>query len=184
MNDIIKIMNNNKSKKKIVSPSKKEIVLIQKYENGKTMRCIKKRCKDRNKKNTTSIKENENDKNESVVIDKEKDINNEEKNNEKEDDNNKILDNNTEKYNKEENKIIELKVSEQQIEALRRIKLTLANIKSQKKMRNISNKTLKKCNSFAFLNIIRFIKNLSEISRLNSGKINSKRNKLYDYISN
>ncbi len=200
MNEIIKIMNTNKSKKKIVSPkkireklfspSKNEVVLIQNNENGKTMRCIKKRCKDRSKNNTISIKENENDKNESDIIDKEKDKeenNNEEKINDKEDDNNKIIDNTREKdNNKEENKIMEIKIPEQQIEALRRIKLTIANYKKSKKkfIRNISNKTLKKSNSFGFLNNIRFIENNSEIRRLHSGTINCKRNKLYDFISN
>ena len=200
MNEIIKIMNTNKSKKKIVSPkkireklfspSKNEVVLIQNNENGKTMRCIKKRCKDRSKNNTISIKENENDKNESDIIDKEKDKeenNNEEKINDKEDDNNKIIDNNREKdNNKEENKIMEIKIPEQQIEALRRIKLTIANYKKSKKkfIRNISNKTLKKSNSFGFLNNSRFIENNSHIRRLHSGTINCKRNKLYDFISN
>lgn len=166
MHDIIKIMNTNNSKNKnnsprkirenAFSPPKNEIIMIQNNEDGKTLRCIKKRCKEKKQNVINEIKPNENIKKESpkklldyIINDKEKE---------------KI---------KEENKKLEIKIPGQQIETLRRIKLKIENYKKgQKKHRNLNYKKFIKYNSFSYLNSKRnFRINTLQIKRLHSLKI-------------
>ena len=165
MHDIIKIMNTNKSKNKnnsprktrenVFSPPKNEIIMIQNNEDGKTLRCIKKRCKEKKQNIINEIKPNENIKKESpkklldyIINDKEKE------------------------KNKEENKKLEINIPGQQIETLRRIKLKIENYKKgQKKHRNLNYKKFIKYNSFSYLNNKRnFRINTLQIRRLHSLK--------------
>ena len=183
MNDIMKIMNTNKSKNKLISPKKireklfspppkDEIILVQNNEDGKTLRCIKKRCKEKSKINSVE----KNDK---------KDIN--DKNENEKNDRIETLpinyDNKKEQVQiKEDNKKLEIKIG-QQIEALRRIKLTIENYKNAKiKCKNISPKRLKKNNTFSSSTIIRDNKISSQIRRLNSLQLETKKDKYFSKL--
>ena len=155
VHDIIKIMNIDKNKNKAppinkivrekkFSPSKDEIIMIQKNEHGKTLRCIKKRCKD--KTILTEIRSNEEKCEEPSKIiyylneDKEENKNEEENQKKEEIKNDKENQKKEEIKNDEENKILEIRIPGQQIEALRRIKLKIENYKkSQEKYKRKDN---------------------------------------------
>ncbi len=166
--DIIKILNERKSKKKplkspkrprenIFSP-RKEIIMIQKNENGKTLRCIKKRCRDKSKNKEKRVITNHN-----IEEEPEEEIN--------------IIDNinnyttikNIE--NKEENKKFEINIPGGEIEALRRIKNKIENYKKNQK-RNRNKFVYRKIKSKSFSFVIRKnIINKQMIKRLKSEKL-------------
>ena len=166
--DIIKILNESKSKKKpfkspkrprenIFSP-RKEIIMIQKNENGKTLRCIKKRCRDKSKNKEKRVITNHN-----IEEEPEEEIN--------------IIDNinnyttikNIE--NKEENKKFEINIPGGEIEALRRIKNKIENYKKNQK-RNRNKFVYRKIKSKSFSFVIRKnIINKQMIKRLKSEKL-------------
>ena len=149
VHDIIKIMNTDKNKNKAppinkivrekkFSPSKDEIIMIQKNEHGKTLRCIKKRCKDKTILTEIKIFEGKNEEQSKIINylneDKEENKNEEEIKNGEENKSEEEI------KKKEENKILEIRIPEQQIEALRRIKLKIENYKkSQEKYKRKEN---------------------------------------------
>jgi hypothetical protein len=181
MNDIMKIMNTNKSKNKLISPKKireklfspppkDEIILVQNNEDGKTLRYIKKRCKEKSKLNSVekNDKKDLNDKNENEKNDRIETL--------------PINYDNKKEQIKEDNKKLEIKIG-QQIEALRRIKLTIENYKNAKvKCKNISPKKLKKNNTFSSSYIIRDNKISSQIRRLNSLQLETKRDRFFSKL--
>ena len=166
--DIIKILNESKSKKKpfkspkrprenIFSP-RKEIIMIQKNENGKTLRCIKKRCRDKSKNNE-----------ERVIINHNIEEEPEEKNNIIDNINNYTTIKNNK--NKEENKKLEINIPGGEIEALRRIKNKIKNYKKNQKFnkRKFIYREIKS-KSFSFA-IRKNIINKQIIKRLKSEKL-------------
>ena len=166
--DIIKILNESKSKKKpfkspkrprenIFSP-RKEIIMIQKNENGKTLRCIKKRCRDKSKNNE-----------ERVIINHNIEEEPEEENNNIDNINNYTTIKNNK--NKEENKKLEINIPGGEIEALRRIKNKIKNYKKNQKFnkRKFIYREIKS-KSFSFA-IRKNIINKQIIKRLKSEKL-------------
>ena len=154
MNEIIKILNLNKMNNKnsttnrnarenIFSPSKDEIILIQNNEHGKTLRCIKKRCKDKStyteNKNKEINKSESSQNNFDYIINIASENKNNEENINKDENENKVENKNNE-GNKRRN-IKDIKIPGEEIEALRRIKLKIENYKkSQEKFKKIEYK--------------------------------------------
>ena len=146
LKEMIEILDVNKSKNKNIEyksprkkretifspPSKNEIITIQNNEYGKTLRCIKKRCKEK-----SGIKEEGIRLNQYLEESPRKKIN--------------IINNDIKGENKEENKKIEINVPNGEIKALRRIKNKIENYKkNQNKNTNKYYNKFKKCKSFYF----------------------------------
>ena len=112
--------------------------MIQKNEHGKTLRCIKKRCKDKTILTEIKIFEGKNEEQSKIINylneDKEENKNEEEIKNGEENKSEEEI------KKKEENKILEIRIPGQQIEAMRRIKLKIENYKkSQEKYKRKDN---------------------------------------------
>ena len=166
--DIIKILNKSKSKKKInktprkprekIFSPRKEIIMIQNNENGKTLRCIKRRSRDKSRFKVERIIENQN-------IEEEP-----QENNNTDNSNNDI--NMQDKENKEENKKLEINIPGGEIEALRRIKNRIENYKKNQRRNKYGYRIIKKFKSFYLTSKKMTInRQIIIIKRLNSEKL-------------
>ena len=174
LKEIMEILNidNNKSKNKeykspikkretiFSSPARNDIIMIQNNEYGKTLRCIKKRCKEKSEIKEENIKLNQ-----YAEIPPRNIID--------------IINNDIKYENKEENKKLEINVPDEEIKALRRIKIKIENYKNKNTNKYL--KGIKKIKSFSYFNrkknIILFIKpQIKRFYSLNYKSKNAKSN--------
>ena len=145
------------------SPIRNDIIMIQNNEYGKTLRCIKKRCKEKSEIKEENIKHNQ-----YTEIPPRKIID--------------IINNDIKYENKEDNKKLEINVPDEEIKALRRIKIKIENYKNNKNTNtNKYLRGIKKIKSFSYFNrkknIILFIKpQIKRFYSLNYKSKNAKSN--------